>query len=313
MPLKRRPLPLPRPRPSTPPQPPLIVVGRGNLGRSLTRALRAAGHRVTLVRARTGIPKLARRLESQPAALVLLTVPDGVIASVATKLAAAGAAIPRSVAFVHLSGALGLGSLESLRDRHPVGSFHPLQSFPEPRPPEAFRGIVVAVDATTASLRRRLGAMARDIGARPRRVDESQRALYHAAAVFASNYLVALLGEAVGLLEQAGWSEREATAALVQLSEGVLLSVSRRGPTAGLTGPIRRGDVETVQRHLAALAEIDSAPGARKVARRTDLYRMLGSIALEIAKEAGLEPAAAERVKRALTRKVAATRRRRRS
>jgi predicted short-subunit dehydrogenase-like oxidoreductase (DUF2520 family) len=313
LPLKRRPLPQARPLLSTPPQPPLIVVGRGNLGRSLAPALRAAGHRVTLVRARTGIPRLTRSLESQPGALVLLTVPDGVVKSVAAQLAVGGVAIPRSVAFVHMSGALGLGTLESLRDRHPVGSFHPLQSFPEPRPPDAFRGIVVAVDATTESLRRRLGALARDLGARPKRVVDSQRALYHAAAVFASNYLVALLGEAVSLLEQAGWSESEATAALVRLSEGVLLSVSRRGPTAALTGPIRRGDVETVQRHLVALAEVDSGRGARKVARRTDLYRMLGSIALEIAREAGLEPAAAERVNRALTRKVAATRRRRRA
>lgn len=266
-----------------------------------------------MVRARTGIPKLALSLQSQPGAVVFLTVPDGALASVGAKLAAAGEAIPRSAAFVHLSGALGLDSLEALRQRHPVGSFHPLQSFPEPRPPTAFRGVVVAIDATTMSLRRRLGALARDLGAKPRRVDDRQRALYHAAAVFASNYLVALLGEAVGLLEQAGWSEREATAALVRLSEGVLLSVSRRGPTEALTGPIRRGDVETVQRHLIALAEIDSAAGARRVARRVEVYRMLGQIALEIAREAGLEPAAAERVKRALTRKVAATRRSRRA
>ncbi len=313
MPLKRRQLPPARPLPSTPAPLRLIVVGRGNLGRSLGPALRQAGHSVLMVRARTGIPKLALRLQAQPGAVVFLTVPDGVVASIAKKLAAAGPAIPQRVAFVHLSGALGLDSLEPLRHRHPVGSFHPLQSFPEPRPPAAFRGVVVAVDATTVSLRRRLDALARDIGARPRRVDDSQRALYHAAAVFASNYLVALLGEAVGLLLQAGWSESEATAALVRLSEGVLLSVSRRGPTGALTGPIRRGDVETVQRHLIALAEIDSGSGARKVASRVDLYRMLGLIALEIAREAGLEPAAAERVKRALTRKVAATRRRRRA
>ena len=157
------------------PQQRLIVAGRGNLGRSLTRALREAGHQVTQVRARTGIPKLARMLQSQPSALVFLTVPDGVIASVAAKLGTAGMAIPRSVAFVHMSGALELGILKSLRGRHPVGSFHPLQSFPEPRPPDAFRGIVVAVDATTTTLRRRLNALARDLGAKPRRVDDGQR------------------------------------------------------------------------------------------------------------------------------------------
>ena len=211
-----------------------------------------------------------------------------------------------------MSGALELSALEPLRRHHHVGSLHPLQSFPEPRPPDAFQGIVVAVDATTVSMRRRLNSLARDIGAKPRRVDDQHRALYHAAAVFASNYLVALMGEAVGLLERAGWTEKEATAALVRLSEGVLLSVSRRGPTAALTGPIRRGDVDTVKRHLAVLSEVDSGSVRRRVVSRADLYRMLGLIALEIAKEAGLEPAGAERISRALTRKVAATRRRRR-
>jgi hypothetical protein len=71
--------------------------------------------------------------------------------------------------------------------------------------------------------------------------------------------------------------------------------------------------VETVKRHLAVLAELDSGPADRRMVSRADLYRMLGLIALEIAKEAGLEPAGAERIKRALTRKVAATRRRRRA
>jgi len=117
---------------------------------------------------------------------------------------------------------------------------------------------------------------------------------------------------AVGLLEEAGWTEKEATAALVRLSEGVLVSVSRRGPVAALTGPIRRGDVETVKRHLAILAEVGSGSTGLSVVSSADLYRMLGLIALEIAKEAGLEPAGAERIRRALTRKMAATRRRRR-
>jgi predicted short-subunit dehydrogenase-like oxidoreductase (DUF2520 family) len=78
--------------------------------------------------------------------------------------------------------------------------------------------------------------------------------------------------------------------------------VRKRGVVAALTGPVRRGDVNTVERHLASL----SGPAA-------DLYRMLGLIALEIAVEAGLEPAAAERMQRALTEKTAATRRRRRA
>ena len=259
--------------------------------------------------ARHGAEALARKLEELPQAIVFLAVPDGAVTATAAALAAAGSGIPRSVAFVHLSGALQLAALQPLRTRYAVGSFHPLQSFPEPRPPSVFLGIVVAVDANTYALRRRLGTLARALGARPKHVDDSRRVLYHAAAVFASNYEDVLLDVAVGLLKAAGWSEKDAVAGLGALAEGALVNVRKRGPVAGLTGPIRRGDAGTVSRHIAALRAVEAA-GLQGRPHLADLYRMLGAIALEIAKEAGLDPAAAEPVARALTRDVAATRRR---
>jgi len=300
----------PRPLPKTPATPRLIVAGRGNLGRSLAGGLRAAGHEVRLISARTGLQALVRSLKSVGPAVIFLTVPDDAVAVVAARLAALDESIPGNVAFVHASGALQLGVLGPLRQRHPVGSFHPLRSFPEPGPPEAFRGIVIGVDATTESLRRALNRLARDLGAEPKKVDDAQRAVYHAAAVFASNYVVALLAEAVRLLEQSGWTEREAVQGLVPLAEGAIANVRKRGPTAALTGPIRRGDAETVMRHVGALAALDAHAGRAGGRRKTDLYRMLGEVALEIAQQAGLKPAAAEQTRRALTRKVAATRRR---
>lgn len=251
---------------------------------------------------------MVRALRSRPGAVVFLTVPDGAVASLAAQVAAGGD-IPATVAFAHCSGALGLGALGRLALRHQVGSFHPLQSFPQPRPPQAFRGSLVAIDASTPALRRRLERLARDLGTKPRSVEDADRVVYHAAAVFASNYLVALAGEAVELLETIGWSESEAVQGLVPLMRGALAEVALRGPTAALTGPIRRGDVETVNRHLEALAGVDAGSPGRP--RKVDVYRMLGQIALEIAARAGLEPAAVERVNRALTRNVAATRRRR--
>jgi predicted short-subunit dehydrogenase-like oxidoreductase (DUF2520 family) len=240
--------------------------------------------------------------------MVFLAVPDDALATFARRLAAAGGRIPGTVAFVHLSGAQELNALDPLRARHPVGSFHPLQSFPEPRPPDSLRGVVIGIDASAPALLRRLASLARALGARPKQVSDSQRALYHAAAVFASNYVDVLLATAVKLLHHAGWTEKEAMAGLLPLTEGVLATVGKRGPLRALTGPVRRGDVNTVERHLVALSKL---PRSRMAPPVGDQYRMLGSIALEIAVEAGLEPAAAERMQRALTQK-AATRRRRR-
>jgi predicted short-subunit dehydrogenase-like oxidoreductase (DUF2520 family) len=262
--------------------------------------------------ARRGVTALVREVRARPNTIVFLAVPDGAVSEMAARLAAAGSGVPGTVAFVHLSGALELAALQPLRARHAVGSFHPLQSFPEPRPPAAFRGIAVAVDASADGLERRLAALARALGAKPKHVDDSRRVLYHAAAVFASNYADVLMDVAVALLEAAGWSEKEAVGGLGELAQGALANVRKRGAVAALTGPIRRGDAGTVKRHIAALSALEEAGHAPRP-QLVDLYRMLGSIALEIAREAGLDPAAAEPVARALTHKVAATRRRRRA
>src|SRR5450759_2627731 len=313
---RRRQFPSPaRPPPSTstPAHQPLFVVGRGNLGRSLARAFNAAGRRAELRPARKGVPGLVRSLRSGPDAIVFLAVPDDALVTLAEQLAGAGRRIPETVAFVHLSGALPLNALEPLRARHSIGSFHPLQSFPEPRSPAALGSIVVAVDATSTLLRRRLTSLARALGARPKRVGDGERVLYHAAAVFASNYVDVLLAKAVQLLETTGWSEKEATSGLLALTEGVLASIRERGAAASLTGSVPRGDVETIERYLSALAELAGSARSRCEPPLVDLYRMLGLIALEIAVEAGIEPAAAERTRRALTPRAAATRRRRRA
>jgi predicted short-subunit dehydrogenase-like oxidoreductase (DUF2520 family) len=242
--------------------------------------------------------------------IVFLSVPDGAVAGVATTIARLKP--PRAVSFVHVSGALGLDVLDALRGRHLIGSFHPLQSFPAPRGPAAFRRITIAIDASTPSLNRRLGSIATEIGAHPIHVPDSDRVVYHAAAVFASNLLNVVVAQAVQLLEGIGWSEHDATSALMPLIEGAVANIRKRGPVGALTGPIRRGDVEIVTRHLAALEELDRSRPSRPGAKLAVVYRMLGTIALEIAKEAGLQPAAAELTQRALTPKRAATQGRRR-
>jgi predicted short-subunit dehydrogenase-like oxidoreductase (DUF2520 family) len=105
-------------------------------------------------------------------------------------------------------------------------------------------------------------------------LDQSQMAAYHCAAALASNYLVSALDAAAQVLASAGVSPTQAAQALVPLAEGALKNVASKGTTQGLTGPIRRGDHETIQRHLDAIAG---------KADLLEIYRALAHRALEIA------------------------------
>lgn len=171
---------------------------------------------------------------------------------------------------------------------------HPLRPFPRVLPADAFAGIYFAVDATTEPLLARLEELARRLGGIPRRVPDGERILYHAGAVLGANYLVALAGQAVAALEQAGWPPEEALAALLPLMRGALDDLGEQGLPSALTGPIRRGDATTVRRQAAALAET-SAPNLARV------YRIVGLAALELARRAGLDEEAAARIEEALT------------
>jgi predicted short-subunit dehydrogenase-like oxidoreductase (DUF2520 family) len=107
--------------------------------------------------------------------------------------------------------------------------------------------------------------------------------------VFASNYFVVVEAVAQRLLRHAGLADAEAWEALRPLVRGTLENIERDGPPAALTGPVLRGDVDTIARHLAALTADDAI-----------LYRALGRAALELAQKRGMDDATAERVAAAL-------------
>lgn len=250
----------------------VVVVGRGALGRSLGRALGAE-----LVPGRD----VARAWEA-PASppLVLVAVPDGAIGDVARILA--GLPHAPETAFAHLSGALTLDVLDPLREAgFDVGSIHPLQPFPSVRPPEAFHDTLFAVDASGDALRDELAALARRLGGRARRVRDAERVRYHAAAVLASADVVAVVSRACAVLGSLGWEEDEALAALLPLIRGSVDALSTRGVAGALSGPMRRGDVTTIQRHLAELADADDE-------LTLDAYRALGRSSLELSRRLGL-------------------------
>jgi len=119
----------------------------------------------------------------------------------------------------------------------------------------------------------------------PLHVSAASRPLYHGAAVMAGNYLTALIAAAVMLMKEAGVDEAAARLALAPLARASVENAFRLGPTEALTGPIVRGDADTVHRNLAALAK---APPAVE-----SLYRAAGLATLELARQRGLPELAA--------------------
>ncbi len=174
-------------------------------------------------------------LRDTDAELVLLCVPDGVIADVA-------ASLDPGPWVAHVSGATPLSALEPHVRRFSV---HPLQTLVKSRGPEQLDGAFAAVTAETDEAHERALWLANTLGLEPFSLDDGSRTLYHAGAVIASNYLVTLYRAASSLFDEAG-APPEA-----------LVPLMRRTIENGfeLTGPIARGDWSTVDAHLAALHE----------------------------------------------------------
>lgn len=221
----------------------VVIFGRGRLGGSLFRALRRSGHRVRLAPGQS-------RLGTSDLDAVLLCVPDRAVATTTLRLARPGI---RVAVVAHCAGALDLGPLEPLRALgSDVGSLHPLQAVPSRT---TLLDGHAAIEASSPVAARILTQLARDAGLKPFRLAGSDRALYHAAAALASNGLVAVFARASALLSACGVSEGIGHAALVTLLQSALAGIAREGLPRGLTGPIARGDVATVQRHLGAIAQ----------------------------------------------------------
>lgn len=221
--------------------------------------------------------------------VVILAVRDDAITPLAASLAKARAITERHVV-LHLSGVQGQEALGPLvSSRAALGSFHPLQTIVEPQlTPARLKGAWAAVEGMPRAL---LAGeqIAQDLGMRPFRIATKAKAIYHAGAVFASNYLVVVEAVAQRLLRHAGLSDADAWAALKPLVEGTFENLSRHEPREALTGPVVRGDAATIGRHLESLA-VDDAK----------LYRALGRAALELAQKQGMDEETAERIAEAL-------------
>jgi predicted short-subunit dehydrogenase-like oxidoreductase (DUF2520 family) len=268
--------------------PTTFVVGAGPVATALAGALRLGGvpvlglwarkaHAARAAGAAAGVAAFSSAppdvlLESE---IVILAVRDHVIGEVAEMLVGTGLVNKKHV-LLHCAGAAAARDvLGAVSDRVAgIGTMHPLSAIADGKTAmRTLKGTVFGIEGDDVG---RAGAskLVHALAGITLALDGSQMAAYHAAAALASNYVVALIDVAANVLASAGVAPDKAAIALVPLAEGALRNVAAHGTTAGLTGPIRRGDAETVSRHLDAL---------RARPELAEIYRALARRAVEIA------------------------------
>ncbi|MFU8860088.1 MAG: Rossmann-like and DUF2520 domain-containing protein [Cyclonatronaceae bacterium] len=271
----------------------IAIAGTGALGRSLARAFVAAGMPLKVMLSRDPASVLlpdelatVRVITSGPAIfhpeaglLLFLAVPDGAIGTTAERLSQSGRWEGTTV--VHCSGAMPASLLEPLKSKGAsVASFHPVQTFAPGSGPESFRDIIISLQGDEMAVKR-LEPVVTKLGARALRVDEAGKLKLHLAAVFISNYLAGLMeaaGEIAGDLAGSGITIEDVLGPIhVSAARNIVRSDRRQA----LTGPILRGDCETVRRHLDALN------GNTELIQ---LYARLGLYTLRVAKAVRTEP-----------------------
>jgi predicted short-subunit dehydrogenase-like oxidoreductase (DUF2520 family) len=281
------------------------VIGAGRLGASLAIALRTQGASLVGFTAHNAADRAqAQEWLGDPAVtditelvslrpeLYLVTVPDHAVPEVAANLAAAlaqaepaptgdGAHPPvAQPAVAHTSGATSVAALDPCRQTGAATLvFHPLQTFSEPMSGSTrFFGAAIAItpsDCDPSSPAYIAGfGLARMLGARPFLLPDDKRSLYHAAATIACNYLVGLEHFAEQLFVKAGLPQNEALALFLPLVRATLDNLAAQGTVKALTGPLSRGDTQTIANHLDALAA--DAPHLLPV------YRALGLATLDL-------------------------------
>ena len=278
---------------NTPPR--LNVIGAGKLGRTLARLFSDAGlvtmgaiYNRKIENSRSaqtfiGAGRVISHIEEladQPAELWMIATPDDAIRNCAEQLATLKNMDWdwNSTTVFHSSGlktALELAALQNLGSS--VASAHPAHSFASPqRSLSNFSATVCTLEGDDNAITV-LDGLFSGIGGLTTRLQPEAKALYHAATVMASNYLVALIGASETLLEKAGIEDALASAILSPLMRQSLENGLTVGAANALTGPIARGDIETLQAHLAAITQ--TAPDLRNT------YRTMGRQALKLAQK----------------------------
>ncbi len=269
----------------------IAILGPGKVGTAVGHLLRRAGYDIVAVAGRSlesakravaytgGEPMTDFVRAAREADCVLITTTDDAVASVC-KAVAEGGGFRRGAKVAHTSGVGGLDLLRAAK-RHGarVACIHPLQTIADvesaiEKIPGSTFGITADEEIWPWSCR-----IVEDLGGRPFRVSVEDKALYHAAACMASNYLVTLMFLVEEIYGRIGLSREEALRAFWPLVKGTFVNIESKGTIASLTGPIARGDGGTVRKHLSGFR--------KRFPLLLKLYREMGLFTVEVAARKG--------------------------
>ncbi len=272
-------------------KPKIAVVGAGKVGSALACLLHRRGYPVAGIASRSisSAGRVARELHAgytdrpeevtREAGIVFITTPDREIAGVAAGIARREGFRPGQVVF-HTSGVHSADEIDAVRRCGAfAASLHPLQSLADFKTAlEHLPGSYFALEGDREALPV-AEQIVKDLGGKSFFIAPEDKALYHAAAVIASNYLVSLMHLATGLYGRFGLTREEAFRALSPLVLGTINNIARVGPAAALTGPVSRGDGTTLEGHLEVLKEVGGL--------ELEIYRRLGLYTVKVALEKG--------------------------
>lgn len=263
-------------------------IGAGRLGQALAWSLAQAGLKVVAVSSmlEAHARALAAPIEAcvclAPQAvvdacdLVFVTTPDSAIGATCDSLT-----WHPGQAVVHCSGVTDVAVLShALAQGASIGGFHPMQTFGDPHAAaQSLPGCTITVEAGQPELMQGLLALVQRLHCVPNRLPAGMRGRYHAAAGYTSQFINALFDQAVRLWQTWGATEEEALRALLPLAQGTLSAIQSAGVARGMPGPVSRGDLSSIDKHLGAIAPMGP--------EMLDFYRTLCSVTVPLARQAG--------------------------
>jgi predicted short-subunit dehydrogenase-like oxidoreductase (DUF2520 family) len=287
-----------------------VIIGAGRVGTAVAHLLESRGEKVAAVASRSpeSLERARRYVRAElftqdvvkagkSGNVILVTTPDDLIEDTCLALSSGGA-LKKGDRVVHMSGALGLDILSSAEERGAkTACIHPLQTFADVKGAiKRLPGSVFAVTARDREMSRWAEELVRKLGGEPVPLAEEHKVLYHIGAVVACNLLVALEHAAELAYQEIGMEESRALKALMPLIEGTVENLKRLGTGGALTGPVARGDIGVLRRHLEFLEKEE-----RKNLLR--VYVALSLYALDLA-EANLSRTRSEEIERLLRKYI---------